>query len=147
MSGAVFLRGDRATLRTVERDDVDFVHAEKNRPEVHRSFVWPYPETRVDVEDERTRHGSLGVWVAEPYWGDGYGTEACERIVAYAFAERNLHRVTARVVQGNEGSKRIWETLGFEHEGRLRENQFDDGEYVDTHYFGLLESEWRARDA
>ena len=41
MPGAVFLRGDRVTLRTVEREDLDFVHAEKNKPAVHRSLVWP----------------------------------------------------------------------------------------------------------
>ena len=179
MTGAVFLRGDRVTLRTVERDDVEFVHREKNKPEVHRSFVWPYPETRDDVEeylldgdgtkllvwaadaegdpervgqvglgvdDERTRHGDLGVWIAEPYWGEGYGTEACERLVAYAFAERNLHRVTARVVEGNEGSKRIWETLGFEHEGVLRDAEFVNGAYRDVHVYGVLADEWRERD-
>ena len=45
----------------------------------------------------------------------------------------------------NDASRRVWEKLGFELEGRLRQNQFDDGEYVDTLYFGLLEDEYRER--
>jgi len=182
MPGAVFLRGDRVTLRTVEREDVDFFHEYKNPPAVHRSFVWPYPENRdaieeylfeggddgdvkllvtvpgedgdpqpvgsvgLGVEDERTREGDLGVWIAEPSWGEGYGTEASERLVDYAFEERNLHRVTARVLEGNEGSKRIWEKLGFEHEARLRDSEFMDGTYRDMHVYGVLEDEWRERE-
>jgi Acetyltransferases, including N-acetylases of ribosomal proteins len=180
MPGAVFLRGDRVTLRTVEREDLDFVHAEKNKPAVHRSLVWPYPENRdaleeflfegdadadvklliaVDGEDddpelvgsigldvdERPATGEVGLWIAPEYWGEGYGTEASRVLVDYAFDERNLHRLQARVMATNDASRRVWEKLGFELEGRLRQNQFDDGEYVDTLYFGLLEDEYRER--
>lgn len=181
MPGAVFLRGDRVNLRTVERDDVDFVHEHKNTPEVHRSFIWPYPENREEVEefllegqddgdvklmmtvadadgdpervgaiglgvDERPAKGDLGIWVAPEYWGEGYGTEASERLVEYAFDERNLHRVTARALETNTGSQRIWEKLGFEHEGVERDAEFMDGEYQDMHLYGVLESEWRERE-
>jgi ribosomal-protein-alanine N-acetyltransferase len=181
MPGAVFLRGDRVTLRTVERDDVDFVHEHKNTPEVHRSFIWPYPENRDAIEefllegqdggdvkliitvdgedgepervgaiglgvDERTRKGEVGIWVAPPYWGAGYGTEASARLVEYAFDERNLNRVAARAMETNDGSRRIWEKLGFEHEGVERDGEFMGGEYRDMHLYGLLESEWRERE-
>ncbi|MFD1646933.1 GNAT family N-acetyltransferase [Haloarchaeobius litoreus] len=96
----------------------------------------------VSVEDERTRWGDLGVWVVPEQWGEGYATAAAELVVDYAFAERNLHRLLARVLATNEASRRIWEKLGFTHEGTLREEEFDDGEYVDMHYYGLLEDEW-----
>jgi ribosomal-protein-alanine N-acetyltransferase len=180
MPGAVFRRGDRVTLRTVERGDVDFVHEHKNKPAVHRSFIWPYPENRDDVEtylfegdddgdvsllaciegddgdpepvgelgltvEERTREAEIGLWIAPPHWGEGYGTEASELLVDYAFAERNLHRVTASALESNESSKRIWEKLGFEHEGVHRESEFMNGAYRDMHAYGVLEDEWRAR--
>jgi ribosomal-protein-alanine N-acetyltransferase len=97
--------------------------------------------------DERTRSAEIAIAIAPEHWGNGYATDASRLLVEHAFDERNLHRVQARVMATNERSRRIWERLGFEHEGRVRENQFDDGEYVDTHYFGLLADEWRARDA
>lgn len=183
MPGAVFLRGARVDLRTVEREDVDFVHEHKNRPAVHRTFVWPYPENRdvlekylmegqddgdvkllvcidgddgepepvgsigLGIEDERARTGEIGIWIAPPYWGEGYGTAASERLVSYAFAERNLHRVQARAMGTNEGSRRIWERLGFTHEGVLRESEFMEGEYRDMHLYGVLEDDWRDRTA
>lgn len=181
MPGAVFLRGETVELRTVEREDVDFVHEHKNKPEVHRSFIWPYPENRdaieeflvededdesanfvvcvpgddgdpepvgcvgMSVDSPRTREGELGMWIAPPYWGEGYATEACELVVEYAFQERNLHRMMARVMEGNDASARIWEKLGFEHEGTLRESEFMDGEYRDMNVYGVLEDEWRNR--
>jgi RimJ/RimL family protein N-acetyltransferase len=180
MPGAVFLRGDRVDLHTVEREDVDFVHEHKNPPAVHRSYIWPYPENRDDVEeylfgdddgtsllacvegddgdpepvgqvgmhvDDRTREAEIGVWIAEPHWGEGYGTEAAELLVDYAFAERNVHRMVAQALEFNEGSKRVWEKLGFEHEGVRRESEFMDGAYRDMHLYGVLEDEWRDRDA
>jgi RimJ/RimL family protein N-acetyltransferase len=177
MPGAVFLEAARVTLRTLEREDVDFVHEYKNRPGVRRTFLWPYPESRDDVEeylfgdddgtsllvtvdedgdpepvgqvgmhvDDRTREAEIGVWIAEPYWGEGYGTEACERFVDYAFDERNVHRMMARHVEGNDGSRRIWEKLGFEHEGVHRESEFMGGTHRDMHVYGILEDEWRDR--
>jgi RimJ/RimL family protein N-acetyltransferase len=95
---------------------------------------------------ERTRWGEIAITISPEYWGNGYATAASKLLVAHAFDERNLHRLQARVIETNDASRRIWEKLGFELEGRLRENQFDGGEYVDTLYFGLLESEWRDRD-
>jgi ribosomal-protein-alanine N-acetyltransferase len=97
--------------------------------------------------DERTRDGEIAITVAPEHWGNGYATEASQLLVEHAFDERNMHRLQARVMATNDASRRIWEKLGFEHEGRLRENQFDDGEHVDTHYFGLLEDDWRDREA
>lgn len=95
---------------------------------------------------ERTRWGEIAITISPEYWGNGYATAASKLLVAHAFDERNLHRLQARVIETNDASRRIWEKLGFELEGRLRENQFDGGEYVDTLYFGLLESEWRDRE-
>lgn len=108
------------------------------------------PEAVGDVAlfdvDERTRSAEIAIAVHPEYWGNGYGTAASRLLVAYAFDERNLHRLQARVMSTNDASRRIWETLGFTHEGRVREDQFDGGKYRDTHHFGLLEHEWRRRD-
>ena len=91
---------------------------------------------------DRTRGGEIAITVLPDHWGNGYATEASELLVDYAFYERNLHRVQARVIEPNDASAAIWEKLGFTHEGTVRENQFYEGEYVGTRYYGLLESEW-----
>lgn len=89
----------------------------------------------------------IGIWLREADWGNGYGTEASRLLVQYAFDTLRVHRVFARVFNDNLGSKRIWEKLGFRHEAVHEESAFMHGEYVDTHYFAVLEDEWREKHA
>lgn len=63
----------------------------------------------------------------------------------YAFDQLRLHKVTARVFAFNEASQRLLETVGFTEEGVQREQVFIDGEYQDTHWYGLLAREWRGQ--
>ncbi|MFC7155872.1 GNAT family N-acetyltransferase [Halomarina halobia] len=87
-------------------------------------------------------NAEIGIFLAEDYWGEGYGTDASRLVTDYAFRERRNHRVTARVFDGNAGSRRIWEKLGFRHEGTHVESEFVDGEYVDVHFYAVLADEW-----
>ena len=84
----------------------------------------------------------IGIFVAEEHWGEGYGTDASRLVTDYAFRERRHHRAMARVFEGNAGSTRIWEKLGFRHEGTFEESEFVDGEYVDVDYYAILADEW-----
>lgn len=87
-------------------------------------------------------HAEIGLWLAPEFHGHGYGTKASRLLTEHAFDELRLHRVQARVLATNEASARIWEKLGFEEEGRHRDEEFKNGEYVDMRYFGVLEDEW-----
>lgn len=86
----------------------------------------------------------IGIFLAEEYWGDGYGTEAARLATDYAFAQHRRHRVVARVFEFNDASANVWEKLGFELEGTHRDEMFVDGEYHDVRYYGVLEDEWTA---
>ncbi|MFB6219548.1 MAG: GNAT family N-acetyltransferase [Halobacteriaceae archaeon] len=85
----------------------------------------------------------VGVFLAEQFWGEGYGTEAVELVVDYAFREGRAHRVAARVIDGNDASRRVFEKLGFRHEATFQEATFHDGAYTDVHWYAVLKEEWR----
>lgn len=170
MPGPVFARGDRLELRTVEPADHEFLREHCNDPELRRWFGTHSPLHADDVEewldDEESVHflpctdgapvghawlfrirdvsdrAELGYWIAPEHQRNGYGTAAAELVVEYAFAERGCNRVLARVYEGNEGSRRVLETLGFEREGTLREHVFVGGEHRDVELYGLLAREW-----
>lgn len=91
-------------------------------------------------------NAEVGISVAEPFWGNGFGTEAARLLTDYGFRDLRKHRIVARVIDGNVGSQRIWEKLGYEHEAVHREEQFLDGEHVDVHYYSVLADEWLERD-
>jgi len=92
--------------------------------------------------DDVNGSAELGIFLAEEFWGEGYGTEAARLATTYAFDQHRRHRVTARVFEGNEGSIRIWEKLGYELEGVHRDEVFVDGTYTDVRYYSVLEDEW-----
>jgi RimJ/RimL family protein N-acetyltransferase len=76
--------------------------------------------------------------------GQGYGYEAAEVGLAFAFDEMNLHRVTGTVFSYNKRSIAMVEKLGFRREGTFREFLERDGERHDMLLYGLLRPEWRA---
>jgi RimJ/RimL family protein N-acetyltransferase len=93
-------------------------------------------------EDDVTGTATIAYYLDPDQWGNGYATEAVGLLCEYAFAERRLHKLRAEVIEPNDGSRRVLEKLGFEREGRLRDEKFVRGEHVDIHRFGLLADEW-----
>jgi RimJ/RimL family protein N-acetyltransferase len=88
----------------------------------------------------------IGLFLAEAFWGEGVGTAAARLVTDHAFRERGRHRVVARVIEGNEGSRALFETLGYRHEATMREAAFHDGEYVDMHWYAILQEEWLSEE-
>jgi RimJ/RimL family protein N-acetyltransferase len=88
--------------------------------------------------DPRSRQAELGIWIARPQWGKGYGTDAVRIASRFAFREMNLQRVYLHVYDTNPRGIRAYEGVGFKEEGRLRRGQFVGGRYVDVIVMGLL---------
>lgn len=95
------------------------------------------------------RRGRLGYWLAAPFWGKGYGSEAASEVCRIAFRTLRLHRVDAEVFSTNPASMHLLRKLGFRLEGKRREILRRDGRWNDEYVFGLLATEFRpigARD-
>jgi RimJ/RimL family protein N-acetyltransferase len=86
---------------------------------------------------------SLAIAIGEQtYWGKGYGTTAIRLLLDYAFVHRNAHRVWLEVAADNERAIRAYRRCGFIAEGRMRDNAWDDGRYVDELMMAILRPEW-----
>lgn len=175
MTASPFLEGERVTLHPLEEDDLAFCRDGVNRPEVRKMLLATYPVSLDDEEDwfesidpeepvfliraDGDRVGTIGLdhvheswgsaivgyWIHPEHWGNGYCTDALRAVVRYAFDERRLAKLSADALVTNEGSRRVLEKAGFEHEATLREEAFVDGERVDLARYGLLAHEWRER--
>ena len=55
----------------------------------------------------------LGYWLAEPWHGKGFMTEAARSLLAYAFETRGVEAVSSSVFVDNPASLRVQEKLGF----------------------------------
>jgi RimJ/RimL family protein N-acetyltransferase len=85
----------------------------------------------------------IGIGAAEDR-RKGYGTQAMQLLLRFAFAELNLFRVTAAVPEYNEGAIALMRKLGFTEEACRRSALERDGRRWDLYVFGLLREEWQA---
>lgn len=88
--------------------------------------------------------GEIGYWVRSDETGKGLGTEATVRVAQVAYEELGMHKVILRIAEGNVGSERIAEKLGFSREGLLREELRINGVWVNHSLWGLIRHEFRA---
>jgi len=94
--------------------------------------------------DWRCRAGEVGIFIGDKSrWNQGYGTEAMRLLLRHGFNTLNLNRIFLRVFDTNARAMRTYEKAGFVHEGRLRQAEYQDGEYIDMLVMSVLSSEWK----
>ncbi len=86
----------------------------------------------------------LGYWIAKPYWGQGFATEAARAAVEFALAELGAERLAASWFHGNPASGRVLAKLGAEHAGEGFEDSLSRGAKVFCHKFVLTRAGFEA---
>ena len=94
--------------------------------------------------DHKNRSAEFGLVIGDKtFWNHGYGTETTRLMVSHGFNTLNLHRIFLRVFENNPPAIRVYEKAGFIHEGRMRQAEYRDGEYIDVLLMSILRDEWR----
>ena len=90
---------------------------------------------------------SIGYWLGEDHWRYGYGSEALEKLLDFAFRDLKIRRLEAGVFAGNSSSGKLLEKYGFKREGYKRKAKKckADGKIKDEIMYGLLRKEYRGR--
>jgi putative acetyltransferase len=87
----------------------------------------------------RRRHvGAIGICVHDEWHGKGVGTALMRAIIDLADNWLNLTRLELEVYTDNEAAISLYERMGFEVEGTLRQHAFRDGQYVDSKIMARL---------
>jgi RimJ/RimL family protein N-acetyltransferase len=94
----------------------------------------------------KNRKATLGISIADPTArGQGLGFEAMTLLLEFGFLELNLNRIQLHVFGFNERAVKLYERLGFEREGILRQSVYREGRYWDEHIMGLLREAYKPR--
>lgn len=94
---------------------------------------------------EDSRQAEIGFSLAKQYQGQGYGSEAVDRLLQYLFQELWVHRVRAFCLVDNKASIRLLERVGMRQEGLLRQSYWHRDCWVDEFAYAILSEEWLAR--
>lgn len=86
----------------------------------------------------------VGIGIGErEYWSKGYGTDAMNVALRFAFTELNMHRVSLDLLANNARAQRSYEKCGFRVEGVERRSEGRDGSRQDILAMGILYDEWK----
>ncbi|WP_276877410.1 GNAT family N-acetyltransferase [Chryseobacterium joostei] len=80
----------------------------------------------------------IGYMLLPDYQGKGYVTEAITKVVNYAFTTMNLHSIEAVIDPENVASAKVLEKCSFIKEGYFKENEFYNGQFLDTIIYSIL---------
>jgi RimJ/RimL family protein N-acetyltransferase len=93
--------------------------------------------------DLRNRNAELSIFmVSKEGRGQGYGTEAVNLLMDYAFEVVRVDRLYLGVYDFNEAGLRAYERAGFRYEGRHRNALYYEGRYHDEWTMSVLREEW-----
>jgi RimJ/RimL family protein N-acetyltransferase len=72
----------------------------------------------ISLNDIADGEATLGYWIAKPYWGRGFASEAARAMVRHGFSELGLNALNAGYFAENPVSGRVLEKQGFVRTGR-----------------------------
>lgn len=86
-----------------------------------------------------SRNCMFGIAIPEKsFQGKGFGREVMEMLFRYTFDNLNLRKISLEVTSFNANSIHLYEKIGFEKEGVLRQHYFWNGAYHDVLIYGLF---------
>ena len=98
---------------------------------------------RIQASDPE--QAEIGFTLSPGHQGQGYATEAVERLLAHLFLDRRLHRVTAICDAENLRSARLLARVGMRREGHLIENIRFKGRWGSEFLYAIRADEWKDR--
>lgn len=84
------------------------------------------------------QRGTLGFWVINTHWRQGFGLEMATATLAYGFDELDLHRIEAEVLPENTASMILCQKLGMQSEGIRSGALRVNGEWKDHAVFAKI---------
>lgn len=89
--------------------------------------------------DEKNESAEYGIFIGEDRArGRGYGTETAKLFTDWALYALGLHRVSLRLIAGNEAARKSYERAGYRTEGVFRDFARLDGVYTDVIFMARL---------
>ncbi|MDX0956801.1 GNAT family N-acetyltransferase [Sinorhizobium medicae] len=84
----------------------------------------------------------LGYWLGEPYWNQGYATEAAQALTDMAFRTRDIDQIDARCRVMNIPSRRVIQKCGFQFQGSGMVGSLALGGMVPVEWYRLDRKTW-----
>lgn len=88
------------------------------------------------------RKAEFGIMIDPKHQGHGYASIATDLAIDYAFSTLNLHKLYLIVDRINEKAIHVYEKMGFQVEGILKEEYFVNGEFHDVSMMSIFQQDY-----
>ena len=146
-------------LHTKEEAKEDFHQVLEDMSKPDRRFYFLH----IELKDSHEQVGSVGYTVTDDtpvgklvgagyfiyprFWGKGYTTEAFGRVLAFAFSDHNVYRLSTGCLAENKGSERVMQKCGLIKEAEHIDYEWHDGKMRTRLEYRLLKREWEQKAA
>ena len=151
------------TVRELMWPDIMFPFRKEDELKWYESFsaisegVYHFSLARNDTGDysggcgiaeanQRSRVITIVIYVGKPHQNIGFGSEAMRLLVDFCFMEMNMNKVKLKVYEFNKRAIHCYEKIGFQVEGKLRQELYRNGRYWDEWIMSMLRSEWESQN-
>jgi NAD(P)H dehydrogenase (quinone) len=145
-------------LKSIDEGKADFAEILDDMKQTNRKYYFLHME----LKDSHEQVGSIGYTVTDEspagkmvhlgyftyprFWGNGYTSEALQKVLEYAFTVDNVYRVTTGCLAENIGSERVMQKNGMIREAEYPDYEWHDGKMKTRLEYRLLKSEWAERN-
>ncbi len=84
----------------------------------------------------------VGYWIGEPFWGNGYATEAVHSLVDHAFTYTDVQELSAACRVTNPASRRVLIKSGFQYRDQSMIRSVGAGGTVPIERYSLERTVW-----
>lgn len=95
------------------------------------------------------RHADLSLYIGwqDSYIDDhGYAEDSCRLLLGYAFKEVGLNKVWTEIYEFDYKKKALYDKLGFQQDGMLRQNYFYEGRWWDSRILSILAADYDVKN-
>ncbi len=120
----------------------------------HKVFTIIKKENQIPIGEIRTSFinwvdgtGEIGILLNPIEKQKGYGSEALDLILDFAFNRLRLNRIEAQYLETNIPSAKLFKKAGFTIEGILRHTKYFDDSYHNSVVASILASEYKGKSS
>ncbi|PIN91272.1 hypothetical protein COU57_01320 [Candidatus Pacearchaeota archaeon CG10_big_fil_rev_8_21_14_0_10_32_14] len=126
----------------------------KNKPRINYEFAIELKSEKIFIGVISLCHvnyhngtGTIGYWLGENYWRNGYMSEALEKVIDFTFSKIKLRRIDIAAFIENRPSNNLIKKFGFIYEGKRIKNvrAKSTGKIHDHFMYGMLKEDWIKR--
>ncbi|KAG5659783.1 hypothetical protein KAF25_002342 [Fusarium avenaceum] len=98
----------------------------------------------ISLSTAHHRNAEIGISLAKPYQGKGYGKEAINWMLDWGFRHGGLHSIGISTASYNSRAEYLYQSIGFKLEGKRRDTIWQNRGWHDLVMFGMTEYEWES---